>query len=83
MTEKEKEKIKKQFGLRLRELRSKADLSQEALAYRCGLDRTYISGLERGVRNPSLTCIFRVANGLNIQIEELVKKYELGQENGH
>lgn len=83
MTEKEKEKIKKQFGLRLRELRSKAGISQEALAYRCGLDRTYISGLERGVRNPSLTCIFRVANGLNIQIEELVKKYELGQENEH
>ena len=60
----EKEKIQKLFGLRLRELRSKADISQEALADRCGLDRTYISGLERGVRNPSLTCIFRVANGL-------------------
>lgn len=77
----DKEKIQKLFGLRLRELRSKADISQEALADRCGLDRTYISGLERGVRNPSLTCIFRVANGLNIQIEELVKKYDLEQEN--
>ncbi len=77
----EKEKIQKLFGLRLRELRSKADISQEALADRCGLDRTYISGLERGVRNPSLTCIFRVANGLNIQIEELVKKYDLEREN--
>ena len=75
----EKEKIQKLFGLRLRELRSKADISQEALADRCGLDRTYISGLERGKRNPTLK--IRVANGLNIQIEELVKKYDLEREN--
>ncbi len=73
----EKEKVQKQFGLRLKTLRNKANMSQESLADCCGLDRTYISGLERGIRNPSLTCIFRLAIGLNIQAEELIKEFDL------
>jgi len=72
----EKEKFLKQFGLRLKELRGDKNLSQETLAGYCELDRTYISGLERGRRNPSLTCIFKVANGLNIEVEELIKGLE-------
>lgn len=74
-----KEKLLKQFGLRLKDLRLEKAITQENLANRCDLDRTYISGLERGLRNPSLTCIFRVANGLNIQVEALVREYDLEQ----
>lgn len=46
-----------QFGQRVRKLRLEAGLSQEAFADKCGLDRTYISGIERGVRNPTLEVI--------------------------
>ena len=76
----EKEKLLKKFGLRLKELRIDKDVSQETLAGYCELDRTYISGLERGVRNPSLTCIFKIANGLNVEVEELTKRLNLDYE---
>jgi transcriptional regulator with XRE-family HTH domain len=46
-----------QFGGRVRELRVQAGLSQEAFAHACKLDRTYVSGIERGVRNPSLKAL--------------------------
>lgn len=50
----------------MREFRHRADLSQEALGYRCDLDRTYVSGIERGVRNPTLEVIWRLADGLGV-----------------
>lgn len=59
------------FGHHLRELRLKRGLSQEQLGMIADLDRTYISGIERGVRNVSLTNIFRIANGLDIPAAEL------------
>jgi len=61
------------FGKRLRELRKERDLSQEDFAARCGLDRTYVSGMERGVRNPSLAVIETLAVALGIRLEELFK----------
>ena len=61
------------FGKRLRELRKERDLSQEDFAARCGLDRTYVSGMERGVRNPSLAVIETLAGALGIRVEELFK----------
>lgn len=55
------------FGARLRELRIEDGwASQEAFAHHIGLDRTYISGLERGVRNPTLDVIVKVAHGLGV-----------------
>ena len=48
-------------------------LSQEGFADRCGLDRTYMSGIERGRRNVSLRNIERVADGLGKSIGELMK----------
>ena len=59
------------FGLRIKELRLKASLSQEALAAECSLDRTYISGIERGLRNPSLKNIIRIAKSLNVSPAQL------------
>ncbi|MEI7385118.1 helix-turn-helix transcriptional regulator, partial [Pectobacterium versatile] len=49
------------FGQRVKTLRLQAGLSQEAFADKCGLDRTYISGIERGVRNPTLEVIGVIA----------------------
>lgn len=58
--------IKKVFGNKLREIRHEKGLSQEALAYICELDRTYIGGVERGERNVSLINIVRIARALEI-----------------
>lgn len=62
--------IKVQFGKRLRELREAKGLSQENLAHKAGLDRTYVSSVERGERNISLENIQRLAFELNIQIKD-------------
>ena len=61
------------LGARLRELRQTRGLSQEAFAAACGLDRTYISGIERGKRNVSLRNIEILANALGITISQLMK----------
>ena len=68
------------FGKVLRELRVANKLSQEKLAEYCDLDRTYISLLERGQRQPTITTIFKLAKALNITPSALIKKVE-DQEN--
>lgn len=65
--------ILQRFGGRVRELRKAKGLSQEAFAARCGLDRTYISGIERGNRNVALRNIEVIAKALGITIGELAK----------
>ena len=54
--------------------RKQAGLSQEELAFQCDIDRTYISKVERGVANPSLLILVKIAETLNVRIEDLVKK---------
>lgn len=67
------------FGDRLRELRrDKGFPSQEAFAHHVGLDRTYISGLERGVRNPTLDIIVKLARGLDVPPTDLLATIEAG-----
>lgn len=68
----EKQEILLKFGERVRELRTAKGLSQEGFAGLCGLDRTYISGIERGVRNVSLANISLLANALDISLAELM-----------
>lgn len=61
------------FGERLRELRQAAGwASQEAFAHHVELDRTYISGIERGRRNPTLDIIVKLARGLDVEPAELL-----------
>jgi transcriptional regulator with XRE-family HTH domain len=60
------------FGQRVRELRATKGLSQEAFAAECELDRTYISGIERGRRNVSLRNIEVIAHALSISMSELM-----------
>ncbi len=62
------------FGGRVRELREGAKMSQEALAERSGLHRTYISSIERGQRNVTLTNIYALARGLGVDVRELFPK---------
>ena len=54
------------FGLRLKELRIERGLSQEELGHLADLDRTYISGIERGTRNVGLINVFRIAKALGV-----------------
>ena len=63
--------ILRRFGARVRELRKVKGLSQEAFADLCGLDRTYISGIERGNRNVALRNIEVIAKSLGISVSEL------------
>lgn len=61
------------FGKVLRELRTEKGISQEKLAEYCDLDRTYISLLERGRRQPTITTLFKLATALHIKPSQLVK----------
>jgi transcriptional regulator with XRE-family HTH domain len=65
--------IKATFGIRIRELRQAKGISQEALADKAGLDRTYISSIERGKRNVSLENIERLAKALKISVRDFFK----------
>lgn len=65
------------LGEAIREARADRDWSQEALADLVGIDRTYISGIERGVRNPTLVVIWRFADALGMAPDELLRRARL------
>lgn len=65
--------IKIAVGKRIKELRTKLGLSQEALADIAALDRTYITSVERGKRNISIINIEKIANALEISLSEFFK----------
>jgi len=68
----DKETVLTKFGEKLREARVLKGLSQEALALSLEFDRTYISMLERGKRNPSLFTIYRIADFLDVEASDLL-----------
>lgn len=68
-----KSKIDIQFGLRIAELRKQLNISQEELAERCGVHRTYIGSIERGEKSPTLNTIYKFSKGLEVNIIELFK----------
>jgi transcriptional regulator with XRE-family HTH domain len=69
-------KLEAKFGDVLRELRVRKGLTQEELAIDCGLDRTYISLLERGLRQPTLSTLFKLAENLNVSPSSIIKQLE-------
>lgn len=66
----------KSFGKVLQSIRLKKGLSQEQLAFECELDRTYISMLERCIRQPSLTTIVKLATALGVKPSKLLLETE-------
>lgn len=62
--------LQKQFGLRVKELRLKKGLSQEALAFKAGIDRTYMTGVENGKRNVSIKNIEKIIKAVELPISE-------------
>ena len=63
--------IRIRFGRAIRRIREELEINQEEAAERCGLHRTYYSGVERGVRNVSLVNIEKIAKGLKRRRSEL------------
>ena len=64
--------FRRKLGARVQRLRQDQGLSQEEFADRAGLHRTYVSGVERGIRNPTVTVLGKLAAGLGVTLPELV-----------
>lgn len=75
MAEQDKQ-LPKAFGTVLRELRTAVGISQEQLGFECGLDRTFISLLERGLRQPTLSTLFLLADKLQVTPSAMVERVE-------
>ena len=65
--------IRKQFGFKIKTLRLEKSYSQEELAFKASIDRTYISDIEKGDRNVSILIVEKLAIALEIQVFELFK----------
>ena len=75
----------KAVGVVVRELREQAGHSQERLCNECGFDRTYISRVERGIINPTVSRLWKIADVLKTPLSQLAKRMEqwiLSQERG-
>jgi transcriptional regulator with XRE-family HTH domain len=68
------EDIRIRFGRAVRQKRHKLGVSQEAFADLCGLDRTYLGGIERGERNVALLNIEKIARALKLSLSELMRR---------
>lgn len=62
------------FSKNIKRLRAEKNISQEELAFLCGLHRTYISDIERATRNVSIDNIEKIADALNVPVVELLKE---------
>ena len=65
------------IGVAVRELREQAGYSQEHLSGECGFDRTYISRVERGIINPTVSRLWRIAEALETPLSQIAKRMEL------
>lgn len=68
--------IRKQVGLNVRQLREEKGWSQEELAFETGMHRTYISGIERGVRNPTVIVVEKIAVKLEVKPARLLQSLD-------
>ncbi len=66
--------IRQQVGLNVKRMRREKGWSQEELADHCGLHRTYISGVERGIRNPTVLVLEKIASTLEAEAADLLKR---------
>lgn len=66
--------MRERVGLNVQRLRRAKDYSQEELAHRADIHQTYLSGVERGRRNPSIQVLERIAKALSVDIEEFFRR---------
>lgn len=71
---------KTKIGLRIKELRKQNKLTQEGLAHKTGLDRTYINSVENGRRNISIETLEKIANGFDMRIHEFFNTQSFKEE---
>ena len=71
--------VRRRVGLNVRKHRNQRGFSQEELAFECGLHRTYISGVERGVRNPTVVVLEKVAKALGVTTSKLLDERGRGK----
>ena len=64
--------IRRRVGENVRRLRTAAGLSQEQFAFEADMHRTYVSGVERGLRNPTVTVLERMAQALKVKTQDLL-----------
>lgn len=64
--------IRRRVGENVKRLRTAAGLSQEQFAFEADMHRTYVSGVERGVRNPTVTVLERMAKALKVKVQDLL-----------
>ena len=65
--------VRARVGLNVQRLRRKQGLSQEDLAHLASVHQTYLSGVERGIRNPTITVLDRIATALGHDVQDLLK----------
>jgi transcriptional regulator with XRE-family HTH domain len=65
--------VRQRVGKNLKRLRHETGWSQEEFAFECGIHRTYISGLERGVRNPTILVLEKIAKSLGVPASVLLE----------
>lgn len=70
--------VRRRLGMNVRRLREEKGFSQEELAFESGLHRTYISGVERGVRNPTVLVVEKIARALRASSASLLEDVRLG-----
>jgi len=73
----------KALGLRVKELRSEKSITQEELAERCGVFRTYMSRIESGLANPTLTVLYTLADAFEVPIADLFTPAQLARGKVH
>ena len=66
-----KKKILKSLGQNVKHFRNMKGISQEALAFKIGVDRTYIGAIEQGIRSPSIYCLFLLSSALDTAISDI------------
>ncbi len=71
---KRKDPLLRGLGWRVRQLREAKGWTQEILAERVALDRSYVAGIEAGLRNPSIKAVAKIARGLGISLSELLQQ---------
>lgn len=64
--------IRRRVGLNVKRYRKERGFSQEGLALECGVHRTYVSGVERGIRNPTVVVLEKIAKGLGVAPSRLL-----------